>query len=1083
MATVIALPQARSFRFDDKQAWTEAPAVAAPPLDLTASDGTGLVLAALSARAVIDDPLAFTELHLTFQNPEARQLEGRFRIALPPGATVSRFAMRIGSGWQEGEVVERQAARRAYEDFLHRRQDPALLEQEAGNEFSARVFPIEARARKEIIVSYSHELTRPGAAYRLPLVGLPAIERLEVRALVGKSESQAVGSLGATSASWQVVEVRKSQWRPDADFEVPPTGPARDGLRHENLAVVRVVPGLPVAPDEIGSLLVLIDASASRALGFARQVALVEELAAALARGAGPQVPLAVACFDQAVEVVYEGQAGGFDRAAAARLGGRRAFGASDLAGALTRVASETERRYDRVLVITDGVATAGDATPEAIAAAARALGAAGVRRLDALALGGLRDDAVLRRLVTAGLPSDGTVCDGDRPAAEVAQRLVRATRSGIRVEVPGASWVWPTRLDAMQPGDAALVYADVPAGAPVRVVVDGTPSEPQLAAAERPLVERAWIRARIEKLEELRGSPDCDPDVRDGLKKQIIELSTRHRVLSPYTALLVLETEGDYARAGIDRRALADILTVGAGGVEVLHRSAASLPPMVPAPPPSTRGKGGPKAETAEQAEKAKKVARREDRDDDVDAMGFSELAHDNDFAGDEAPGAPFEARSQEMAGALMMDADMEDSDMPTFGSASRSFDAEEMGASDAESSAPAAAPAAAPAPAPAPAPMRTRSATTLMSPPPPPRAAAPAPASPAPPSILRRVVDVFRPSPEPAPMPPPAAAPPPGPPAGPAGADAWTGPFREVMEHLGGRRTKQALERALAWRDDAPGDVLALVAVGEAAEALDDPQLAARAYGSLIDLYPSRADLRRFAGERLERLDARAALELAADSYRKAVESRPDHPSGHHLLAMALLRLGRAEEAFHVLVAASARSYPPRFPAVDRILAEDLGLAAAAWIRREPARQGEILGLLARAGGHVEDAPSVRFVLVWETDANDVDFHIHDAKGGHAYYRDKVLASGGELYADVTQGYGPECFTIRAPPAARAYPYRLQAHYFSRGPMGYGMGTLAVIEHDGRGGLAFDERPYVVMQDRAFVELGTVERALAIG
>jgi len=170
--------------------------------------------------------------------------------------------MRIGSGWQEGEVVERQAARRAYEDFLHRRQDPALLEQEADNEFSARVFPIEARARKEIIVSYSHELTRPGAAYRLPLVGLPAIESLEVRALVGKSLGQAVGSLGATSASWQVVEVRKSQWRPDADFEVRPTGPARDGLRHRNLAVVRVAPDLPVAPDEIGSLLVLVDASA-----------------------------------------------------------------------------------------------------------------------------------------------------------------------------------------------------------------------------------------------------------------------------------------------------------------------------------------------------------------------------------------------------------------------------------------------------------------------------------------------------------------------------------------------------------------------------------------------------------------------------------------------------------------------------------------------------------------------------------------------------------------------------------------------------------------------------------------------------
>ena len=45
-------------------------------------------------------------------------------------------------------MVELQAAREAYEDFLHRRQDPALLEKEAGNQFPARVFPIPPRATR-----------------------------------------------------------------------------------------------------------------------------------------------------------------------------------------------------------------------------------------------------------------------------------------------------------------------------------------------------------------------------------------------------------------------------------------------------------------------------------------------------------------------------------------------------------------------------------------------------------------------------------------------------------------------------------------------------------------------------------------------------------------------------------------------------------------------------------------------------------------------------------------------------------------------------------------------------------------------
>ena len=182
-----------------------APAPEAP-LSLTASDGAGLELVSLSAHAVIEDPLAFTELHLVFRNPEPRVREGRFRITLPEGATVSRFAMLIGSTWQEGEIVELQAARRAYEDFLHRRQDPALLETEAGNEFSARVFPIPAGATKELIISYSQELVQVGQVYRLPLRGLPKISALRIRALVGKSDvAAAASSLGGRVAQSEVV--------------------------------------------------------------------------------------------------------------------------------------------------------------------------------------------------------------------------------------------------------------------------------------------------------------------------------------------------------------------------------------------------------------------------------------------------------------------------------------------------------------------------------------------------------------------------------------------------------------------------------------------------------------------------------------------------------------------------------------------------------------------------------------------------------------------------------------------------------------------------------------------------------------
>ncbi|MFT3775950.1 MAG: hypothetical protein QM820_62190 [Minicystis sp.] len=297
--------------------------------------------------------------------------------------------------------------------------------------------------------------------------------------------------------------------------------------------------------------------------------------------------------------------------------------------------------------------------------------------------------------------------------------------------------------------------------------------------------------------------------------------------------------------------------------------------------------------------------------------------------------------------------------------------------------------------------------------------------------------------------------------------------------MDTLGAGGARAAVEQAFAWHRDAPGDVMALVALGEALEAAREPASAARAYGSIIDLFPARADLRRFAGERLERIAGGPALDMAVDTFAKAEEQRPDHPSSHRLLAFALLRRGDHAGAFAAVERGLKERYPSnRFHGVDQILREDLGLIAAAWIKADPKRRDEILARLYTDGGVIEDEPSLRFVLGWETDANDVDFHIEDAEGGHAYYKEPQLASGGRLYADVTTGYGPECFTIRLPPERRSAEYKLMAHYYSRGPMGYGMGKLEIIDHDGRGGLTFEERPYVVMADRAFVDLGTVRR-----
>ena len=155
-----------------------------------------------------------------------------------------------------------------------------------------------------------------------------------------------------------------------------------------------------------------------------------------------------------------------------------------------------------------------------------------------------------------------------------------------------------------------------------------------------------------------------------------------------------------------------------------------------------------------------------------------------------------------------------------------------------------------------------------------------------------------------------------------------------------------------------------------------------------------------------------------------------------------------------------------------------DDAGLIAAAAIRQSPRSREEIKRRLLDVGVSLATARSLRFVLSWETDANDIDLHVKDGKGGTAWYSQPRLGSGGSLYADVTTGYGPECFAIDGAPAA--YPYALSVTYYNQGPTGYGFGQVQVIEHDGAGRLRFDDRRFALFDNRGTQDLGTVRGPL---
>src|SRR5262245_21899442 len=118
----------------------------------------------------IEDGFARTTIDQTYFNHHATRLEGTFHFPLPADASLSRLAMYVDGTRMEGGMVERDYARNVYERIVESQRDPALLEWVDGTTFKMRVFPLEPRQEKQVLLSYTQKLpTLYGqASYRFP---------------------------------------------------------------------------------------------------------------------------------------------------------------------------------------------------------------------------------------------------------------------------------------------------------------------------------------------------------------------------------------------------------------------------------------------------------------------------------------------------------------------------------------------------------------------------------------------------------------------------------------------------------------------------------------------------------------------------------------------------------------------------------------------------------------------------------------------------------------------------------------------------------------------------------------------------
>jgi len=811
--------------------------------------------------------------------------------------------------------------------------------------------------------------------------------------------------------------VRRMNVAPEHDFEWTPAKRTGDAVRGGRWAVVRSVPpAAETAQSPLDSVAVLVDASASRGSAYADSVDKMDRVVAML----GAKT-VKVATFDQDVEPMPS--------LAAAKQ--RKPAGASNLRAALAWAATAGVRR---AVLMTDGIPSAGGLTAADLASSVAALRAAGVERVDAIAVGARRDEALLRAVAHAG-----TVVDGEATAHEaIARDLLHAPRA-----------------------TSELTFSEVDPGSPLRDAED----------APAPLVERAVALARIRELEK---RPD-----RQAVRNEIIALSTKHRVLSDYTAMLVLETDADYERFNIKRDALTDILMVGSRGVVAAHREDAVLfqsnngiSPILDPRPPSTIQVDTDHDGILDSDDKCPNEPETLNGFDDEDGcpdksrvildsnrivilqtirfrtdsneilpesmpvldaiaeaithhpeFTLIEIAGHTDDRGDDGTNLRrSQARAETVVKALV-DRGVEKGRLRAQGygewcplelghgdearDKNRRVEAKIVATKDGPTGIS----------------LGCENATYRG----------------------KRPIRV-----EPA-LPP-----------RPVVAEPLSGPSAEIASLLAAKKKEAALKSADEWTTRAPDDMLAWLAEGRALEALERPRDAARAYGSLLDL-ASKPEHRRAAAGFLESVAAKwpPALELAIEAYRRAALERPEQPSSHRLLAYALAKGGKLDAALETTLAALSRTFDERrTPGASDLLRTDAALFAAAIVRTRPTDRGALEAKLGKVNAKIATAPATQVVLTWETDESDLDL-LTDS--------DKLVTHAPQL------GFGPESFLLEN--AARV-PLELKVRQVRRGPQGFAMGKVAILRHDGSGKLVFDDRPFLIMNENATLPLGTIER-----
>lgn len=540
----------------------------------------------------IRDQIARTTIEESFVNRTAGVLEGVFHFPLPQDASISGFGMWIGDELVEADVVEKQRAREIYETILRERRDPGLLEWAGGNIFKARVFPILARSEKRIKITYTQVLPLRGNRYSYSYaLQSELLKQHPLRDLKIDVKVHSATALKSISSPTHAARVAKTEHAGQVEFSAQEYTPTRDfeavieveGTRPDVVVIphrrgddgyflVQLTPPggagdweRPLVPNgDPLNLLLLADTSASM---DKTQRATRDAVLNALLGALTPKDTINVAACDVNCDWVFEKPVSATPANVAAVqefLAKRSSLGWTDLDKAFAS-AMKTSEAGTHVVYLGDGISTTGSADPVAFARRLAKLYEGKSGTFHAVAVGSSYEPAALKAIASLGNGSLRRVASDKGPqgaAFDLLTEIATPALRNLKVEFTGlrTARVYPDTLPNVPAGTQQILLGRyLPEGKDQsgEIVVTGMlgnkavryTSKVKLKDAEQgnSFVPRLWARMQLDALLEQGTSATVQQDV--------IALSEEFNIITPYTSLLVLETDADRARFGVKRR------------------------------------------------------------------------------------------------------------------------------------------------------------------------------------------------------------------------------------------------------------------------------------------------------------------------------------------------------------------------------------------------------------------------------------------------------------------------------------------------------------------------------------------------